>query len=210
MYRGSNKSYDEDQAEDDDNDNETQVTNDSNKFDFIMTHDPSVNVKLPEIIQLKNSVPGELSFMQKRQTPVALRFHKIKQDNDSERYIFGEVMLYYPLNAELRTDQAKGLYNETFEGTRKIEIVKAQVMEHLEGVEEARYHIEMLENEIDFDETAKQFDPEGVQDNKECEEMEEDSSEYEHLNPDDLKLRNDKPSSSGLYKKIEVPGDADL
>ena len=214
MYRGSKKRHNEDQAECDDFDdfvdNEPLVTDDSNKFDFIMTHDPSVNVKLPEIIQLKNSVPGELSFMQKRQTPVALRFHKIKQDNDSERYIFGEVMLYYPLDAELEIDQVKILYEDSFRGKRKIEIVKALVMEHLEGVEEARYHIEMLENELDLNETAKHLDPEGIQDNEEIADLEEDNSEYEHLNPDDLPSRSETKFSSGLYKKIEVPGDADL
>ena len=210
MYRGSRKSYDEDQAEDDDSDNETQVTTDSNKFDYIMTHDPYMRIKLPDIIQLTNPIPGESSVMQKRQTPVALRFHKIKQNNDSERYIFGEVMLYCPLDAELRMDQAKQLYDESFGDRRKIEIIKAQVMEHLEGVEEARYHIEMLENELDLEETAKQLDPEGVQDDTECNELEEDNSEYEHLNPDDLMLRSEKPSSNALYKKIEVPGDADL
>ena len=52
-------------------------------------------------------------------------------------------------------------------------------MEHLEGVEEARYHIEMLEHEIDLEETAKQLDSEGVQDNKECEELK--GSENNHF-----------------------------
>ena len=93
--------------------------------------------------------------MQKRKSPVALRFHKIKQNNDSEMYIYSETMLYYPLQGELTIDQAKKLYDEMYDGRRKVEVVKAQVMEYLESVEEARYHLEMLENDLDLSEVAE-------------------------------------------------------
>ena len=216
MYRGSKKKYDEDQDDIDDFndlvDEENTDEMEGQKFHYIMTFDNkrTKRVKLKDIILLKNPVPGETSVMQKRSSPVALRFHKIKQNTDSERYMFGEVMLYYPLQKELEMEKARVLYEDTFDGRRKVDIVKEQVMEYLEGVQEARYHIEMIENDLDFTEVAKLLDPQGMKDNEECEDMDEEESEFEHLNPDDLLSKNDRPVSSGIYKKIEIPGDQEL
>merc|ERR1711923_354434 len=119
-------------------------------------------------------------------------------------------MLYYPLRKEIDMSEATKLYEESFDGDRKVQIVKSQVMEHLEGVEEARYHLEELENEIDFNEIGKDLDPQGEHENEYCEEIQAEESEYEHLNPDEILQRDEKKSSSGLYKKIEIPGDSDL
>ena len=83
-------------------------------------------------------------------------------------------------------------------------------MEYLESVAEARYHLEMLESEIDFSEISKMLDAQGEQDNEEVEELEVEMSEFDHLNPDDLHLRGNKAESSGLYKRIKVPGDLEL
>ena len=93
--------------------------------------------KLPEIIAIKNPYPGEAPFMKKRQHPAALRFHKFKKDTDFKRYMRSEIMLYYPLEDEVADDQIEELYNEMIDGKRKVNIVKGQVMEHLESVEEA-------------------------------------------------------------------------
>ena len=216
MYRGSNKKYNEEQDDVEDLHDlgveENLCTIESQKFDYIMTYDKngSKRIKLKDIILLKHPIPGETSVMQKRRYPVALRFHKIKQNNDSERYMFGEVMLYYPLQEELQMENARVLYEETFDGRRKVDIVKEQVMEYLEGVQEARYHLEMIENDLDFSEIEKLLDPQGIKDNEECEDMEEEDSAFEHLNPDDLLSKTERPVSSGVYKKIEIPGDREL
>ena len=85
--------------------------------------------ELPDMFALTQSYPGESSIMQKRNSPAALRFHKVKQDNDSERYIFGEVMLYYPLVKEIDMKEARNLYGEMYKGKRKVDIVKSQVMD---------------------------------------------------------------------------------
>ena len=119
-------------------------------------------------------------------------------------------MLYYPLVKEIDMKEARNLYGEMYKGKRKVDIVKSQVMEYLQGVEEARYHEEMLENEIDYSETARKLDPEGELENEESEELELEESEYEHLNPDDLSLSSENQTSSGLYKRIKIPGDRDL
>ena len=220
MYRGSYRKSDEEQetfAEDDnleevDADMENINDNSQNlKFHYIMTYRNNgiKGKKLLEEIALKNPYPGESYQMQKRRSPVALRFHKVKKDNDSERYIFGEVMLYCPLKRESDMSEARELYEEVCDGIRKIDIVKSQVMEHLEGIQEARYHLEQLENEIDFNDVAKDLDPQGQQEN-DCEDLEAEASDYEHLNPDDLLLQSETRSSSSLYKKIEIPGDGEL
>ena len=51
-------------------------------------------------------------------------------------------MLYKPVQSEIDVKQAEEMYEETHNEKRKVDIVKAQVMEHLEGVEEARYYVE--------------------------------------------------------------------
>jgi hypothetical protein len=48
------------------------------------------------------------------------------------------------------------MYNETFDGKRKMKIVKGQVMEHFEGVEEARYYVKHGQKEIDLTEIARE------------------------------------------------------
>ena len=209
MYRSSYKkpAEDEDKYEDVDDDNviEGEIPEEISKFHYIMTFDGNRRLKLPEIIALKKPHPGEAYIMQRRSSPAALRFHKIKEKNDSERYFFNEVMLYYPLDREISISEARQMYQETFKGRRKVNLVKTQVMEYLEGVEEARYHLEMLENEPNFTETAGTLDAQGLKENEECNDLEEETSEYDHLNPDDLLLRKDKTASGALYKKIEIP-----
>ena len=210
MYRSSSKRATEDEDRDE---NDEDISGDADsaenlsKFHYIMTYEKDVArpVELPELIQLKQPYPGEASIMQRRRSPAALRFHKIKEKNNSDRYLFGEVMLYYPLVKDIKIEQARQLYQDTYKGKRKVDIVKCQVMEFLEGVQEARYHLEMLEDDANLSDVAKLLDPQGEKDNEECDELEVEISEFDHLNPDDLILRKDKLSSSGLYKKIEIP-----
>ena len=216
MYRASYKKSDEDEISNEDLDQEISCeVEDSEKltkFHYIMTFENNGTraMKLPDMIALKQPYPGETSTMQRRSTPAALRYHKIKEKNDSERYLFGEVMLYYPLDREISVEEARQMYQETHEGIRKVDLVKAQVMEYLEGVNEARYHLEMVQNDQNFTDISKALDPQGEKENQECDEIEVEVSEYDHLNPDDLLMRKDKLSTSGLYKKIEIPSNDEL
>ena len=167
-------------------------------------------VKLPSTIELVDTYPGESRKMVKRVNPVALRFHKINQNNNADRFFLGEVMLYYPLKAELKVDEARQLYEEQHDGKRKVDLVKAQVMEYLEGVEEARHHLEMLEKELDLSNIGKDMDPQGEMNNEECADLETETSEYDYLNPDDLSILKEKENSSACYKKIEIPSNKKL
>ena len=144
----------EDDATDDDPGYETGGDDEiEDKFHFIMTHqteskkdcdegdkkDFKKGDKLPECIELNDPYPGEPKMMIKRKHPAVLRFNKINKDNNPQKYLLGELMLYRPTNEEIDVDQVEALYDETYNGKRKVDLVKAQVMEHLEGVEEARY-----------------------------------------------------------------------
>ena len=82
-----------------------------------------------------------------------------------------EVMLYRPLQDEVEEDQVEQFYNEMVNGRRKISIVKRQVMEHLESVEEARYYVEQMKKEvrIEIKENAgNMLDPMGNQEDGDC------------------------------------------
>ena len=103
--------------------------------------------------------------MTKRKFPAVLRFHKFKIDTHPKEYFFSEALLYKPFKTEqdifdaIETQDAAE-YNE------QIQCVKSQVMEHLENVTEARYFVE--ENSRN-EETEVEIDPEGIQENAECE-----------------------------------------
>merc|ERR1711923_379670 len=101
-----------------------------------------------------------------------------------------ETMLYYPLRDEVPEDQIESIYEEKFGGTRKVDLVKRQVMEYLEDVEEARYYVDQLQRDLEIDlmkVTGLKLDAAGEIDNEECqaEEYEEDD-EFEFCNPDNL------------------------
>ena len=49
-----------------------------------------------------------------------------------------EFLLYRPVDDETDIDNVQLLYDEMYGSKRKLDIVKHKVMEHLEGVEEAR------------------------------------------------------------------------
>ena len=58
-------------------------------------------------------------------------------------------MKYMPLDQEVPDDQIEVLYNEMVDGVWKVDIVKRQVMPHLESVVEARYYVEkMMKEEV--------------------------------------------------------------
>ena len=145
------------------------MDNEGSKFDFIMSW-RKTGTKLPSQIVLKDVQPGESPMMSKRRNPCALRFHKFKIQNDPVRFILHEVMLYYPLRNEVAPEDVQGLYDESFMGARKVDLVKAQVMEFLESVTEARYYAEEAKKELELDAIAEELDAQGHQENEEFEE----------------------------------------
>ena len=76
-------------------------------------------------------------------------------------------------------------------------------MEHLESNEEARYMIE--EADKNPKEVGELLDPQGEQDIEEC--NDEDllmHPEYEHLNPEELGLKENSTNFEKVYRPIEL------
>ena len=220
MYQGSRaKNDDEDEENNDDESNDEVNTegNEDEKFHFIMTHEGVRKTPLPALITLNNPRPGESKCMIKRSYPAALRYHKIK-DSESLRYMLNEVMLYRPLVSEVDLEDVEELFLEEYNGRRKIDIVKNQVMEHLVGVEEARYHVEQVMKEManeKMEEVATELDAIGFQDNEECiEEGRIEHEEYEYFNPDHANLKGDDENCENevvpALRTIELPTDEEL
>ena len=134
MYRGKpNGKQDEDNPADNDidvaveeiDDEDRKLDDEDSKFHFVMTHldNGGQGLPLPEVIQLKNPVPGELHVMVKRKFPVALRFHKVKAQTQPERFMAKELMMYRPMRGELDEDMVLDLYSEEYDGKAKVTLL---------------------------------------------------------------------------------------
>ena len=203
-----NEALDNEMEPDDEDDFES-------KFHFIMTFETAGKrgTPLPPLIKLDNPSPGESGFMQKRTKPVALRFHKVKKDREPERFMTKELMLYTPLREEIDPDQVLELYEEMHNDKYKVDIVRGQVMEFLEGVQEARYYVAQAQKELDLQETEEQLDAMGIQDNEDCDEHEEeDHPDYQHCVAEDGEFGNadNQQQAPNIYRSIEVPNDDEL
>ena len=170
------------------------------------------------MIELRTTYPCYPRFMVKRTFPAALRFHTVKMENDPKRYMLNELMLYRPLDEEVKDDEIENLYNEKEGDELKIDIVKKQVMEFLEGVTEARYHAEQLKKELDLDLdeiAATGLDPQGFHDNEQCELEGADAHEdFQHLDPDMLDIQNeekgDQVKNKSFFREIDIPTNDEL
>ena len=107
-------------------------------------------------------------MMMKRKFPAVLRFNKTNKDNNPQKFMLGELMLYRPTNKEIDVNKIESLYEEMNGDKRKVDIVKSKVMEHLEGVEEARYYVEQAKKELDLSEISKDLDSALEQENADC------------------------------------------
>ena len=203
MYRtGAKPKSDEDQDDDfdeeddepepdcDTNEDQQDFTDDFEKFHFVMTFrkEGKKGKKLPKYITLKDGSPGVVSTMRKRTFPAALRFQKVKEANNPDQFMFNEVMLYYPLTKELEKHEVKALFEDDWNGKTKVQIVKSQVMEYLQGVEEARYFAELAKaNAESVQNIGEQLDPTLEQNNDDSdtdEEFEGDENPYQHIDPE--------------------------
>merc|ERR1711911_347224 len=121
-------------------------------------------------------------------------------------------MLYHPLTKELNKQEAKDIFQDAFRGKTRVQIVKSQVMEYLQGVEEARYFAELAkENAESSHNIGEQLDPQLEQNNDDSdtdEEFEGNENPYEHIDPDNLPKETLVPA--GIYKGIDIPGDIEL
>ena len=218
MYKSATSTTKEDEDVEDDavldvqDDNEEEDVFES-KFHYVMTcYNPGNRaIPLPDLIQLRHTFPGEPRLMQKRKRPAALRFHKSKKNKDPLRFMTMELMLYYPLTDEVQEDKILQMYNETHDDKRKVDIVKSQVMEFLEGIQEQRFMVEEALQKLDLQAIEEALDAQGAQDNDDCGEMDEEQHpDYQHRVPSQRNLNVDPLKEASIYRKIDVPTDAEL
>ena len=188
---------------------ETEQSDNESRFNFVMmnkrTYKKLGKVPLPQIIKLDNPNPGEPRFMKKRTKPAVLRFHKIKDTADPNDFFFAEALLYTAFRSEEElenrvTEAATDNYNQL---KSDIQEVKIQVMEHLQNTEEARHMVEEAMNKNA--EVGADVDPEGEQENADCE-MEETMlhPDYDHPDPTEF-LNGDKSLKiEKIYRPIQV------
>ena len=213
------KMYQSNKRDEDDNDEENeenmQDIDDSiiekkmeyfEKFNYIMTFE-NLELKgkeLPKKIELKDLYPGEPKIMKRRTYPAALRYHKMHAANEPIKFMLSEIMLYVPLTAEVPLEMVNDIYHESYHGTKKVDLVKQQVMEYLEDVTEARYFVEEVMKELDVEKIGIVLDSNLEQVNDDCEdEKSEEHPEFQHLHPD-LVDCDEKVNSKSIYRNIEI------
>ena len=198
---------DSDDDDDDDDDPES-------KFHYIMTSNPRApKQRLPDVDTLQWTYPKETKHMRKRRFPAVIRFHKVNRDRDPDKYMLNELMLYTPYRdiKELQKDTLEKFQEkDPVTGKSKIKIVKEQVMEHLESVEEARYNLLEAEKKKDMERIGMILDSTFHQDNAECqEEGLEEHPDYLHLDPEDMGMIDEDGGLQvqSTYRSIEIPSD---
>ena len=145
--------------------------------------------------------------MVKRSHPAVLRFNKANRQNNPQKFILSELMLYRPVQEEIDPEKAETMYEEMHEGKRKADIVKSQVMEHLEGVEEARYYVEQAKKELDLTEIAETLDPTLEQENADCDdEQTVEHPDFTHIDPGEVITEQEK-AEAVKYRKVDVPNE---
>ena len=113
----------------DEEENETETIDDfqaenEEKFNFVMSFDVNKSgiQELPKKIRLKDIILGEPPTMMRRRFPAALRFHKKYSATDHLKFMFSEVILYHPHTSEFSLEEAAILYEEGFNGSRKVDL----------------------------------------------------------------------------------------
>ena len=213
MFRAAWKVAEEIDEVESGTDNEIQTDNEGdnfvteqNKFHFIMTSRVDEKPKrLPPYFKLTSVNPGEPPFMRKRSFPAVLRFHKYKDENKQHSFYFSELLLYYPHfdEMEIFPEDETACTKLYFAKQQEISLVKSQVMEHLQGVEEARYFVEksLAENKSVGDD----LDAAGEQEEDDCDyEGLVEHPDFLHLDPDVLPKSEDVIRVQKCYRQIEV------
>ena len=177
------------------------------KFHCLINYNGELGKPLPNYIQLQDPLPNEPAYMKKRTSPKALRFYKAKNDRDHSRFYLHELMLYKSFNKEKYNEWCNDeniCIAEYLKHKEHMQKVKAQVMEWIQNVEEARIHVEeTLKNEINEEITGVEMDAENEQDILDCQDQgEEEDPLYSHLNPEGFL---EKPCSNNrLCKQLQL------
>ena len=174
--------------------------------DYIIHMNKKRRKPLPKQIQLVgNFNSGELTQMKLKKEPKVVRLHKFKKYSEPHEYYYAQLELYYIFRNEderRHCEENEGIclsiYNQNIE---YIKYASSKTMPFLHDVEEAIERAEELMNEGDIEE---ELDPEGAQDNAECEvEGVDDCGEFVAFDYDKHPKDKATPKSS-LFKRVEI------
>jgi hypothetical protein len=181
-------------------------TRNEQKFNFIITESEEM-VPLPKLIEISDPYPGEPKWMRKRNGPAVIRYHKVSQDNQYERWMLKELMLYTPFR-EADLDEYENNTAEVYKQKESwIRSVKAKVMEHLESVEEVRYMVEQANKDKDSGEIGIQMDAAHEQEQEDCHcEGPIQHPDYLHIDTDGIEQADTSKHTATILKKIVIPG----
>ena len=218
MYEGkgwqqkTNEEGEAEQSDDDEDRPEEGQLEVDDDFNYLITGDiEAPRRKLPQLLTLRDPVPGEPKILHKRTFPRALRFFKKKHEKNPHLYYFTELTLYHPFRSEseLFPDDAQKCEELYRKHKEEIQIVKAQVMPFLESVEEAQVVYEQMranEEEDIEDKMGADLDPEMEQEIADGDDLEdEEHPDYYHIDPDQLDGKPDDYSSRRIFKTIVLP-----
>ena len=218
MYEGkgwqqkTNEEGEAEQSDDDEDRPEEGQLEVDDDFNYLITGDiEAPRRKLPQLLTLRDPVPGEPKILHKRTFPRALRFFKKKHEKNPHLYYFTELTLYHPFRSEseLFPDDAQKCEELYRKHKEEIQIVKAQVMPFLESVEEAQVVYEQMranEEEDIEDKMGADLDPEMEQEIADGDDLEdEEHPDYYHIDPDQLDGKPDDYGSRRIFKTIVLP-----
>ena len=205
MYTTSGMTLRKNVADEDiDEEGDVDDLNDGNSAPLVMTEyvitGTNDRIKLPQVININDPLPREKKFMRKRKIPAVLRYHKSNKDNQYEKWMLKELMLYthYREN-DLKDYEENTAVNYTSK-EKWIIRVKSVVMEHLENVEEARYMVEQSTKEVDIEAIGAELSSAFEQEQIEC--LEEGLSEhpdYMHLDTDGIECHENVSHPRSIF-----------
>ena len=218
MYEGkgwqqkTNEEGEAEQSDDDEDRPEEGQLEVDDDFNYLITGDiEAPRRKLPQLLTLRDPVPGEPKILHKRTFPRALRFFKKKHEKNPHLYYFTELVLYHPFRdeKELYPDDAQKCEELYRKHKEEIQIVKAQVMPFLESVEEAQVVYEQMranEEEDIEDKMGADLDPEMEQEIADGDDLdEEEHPDYYQIDPDQLDGNPDDDGTRRIFKTIVLP-----
>ena len=174
--------------------------------DYIIHVNPKHRKPLPKHIQLVgNFNSGELSQMKLRKEPKVVRLHKFKKYSEPHEFYYAQLELYYIFRSEEERRHCEEIENLCFSiyesNIKSIEYARRKTMPFMNDVEEA---IEKAEDLLNEDNIEEELDPEGAQDNAECEvEGVDDCGEFVAFDYD-KHPRDKSTNKSSLFKRVEV------
>ena len=83
-----------DDAQDDELIESLEKFGEAAKFHHVIEKTGKLGKKLPSTIALVNPLPGEPKFLRKRKNPKAIRFFKVRAENNPARFFLQELMFY--------------------------------------------------------------------------------------------------------------------